>query len=393
MVDSFTANKAPYAIPHRKPLPSGAPPPVPPHAQQPANPDTLHSRTRTVSSGVFPASTTTTTTSSQNPAMNQFIQGQPARRTLSNATTSTSSSGGAGPAIAPVRTPSALRRSPSASVSSSQVPPPTSYVALMRKQKATVWSERAQHEDPRLLAAQRQAKMRAAMEVVGGPAGYGYGQRRSGTVPVASGGSGSFAGGVRSKIRHHGAQKAVSYNPIAGAGVPMRLSANEVDEGSSDEEQFGSGPWHRRTGSGRSSLGSDRRHTATSNQLLQPGGRDSRYSSGAGSTPPNGSARNSSPTTQVSPLNEEASYTTSSTFFEGPSKTATGLSQTTSSSSGGSRENSFGQLGSIPDKSAQVEEAQKKRNTAEDLMRRGSVDERSMTMSGVRLFVANPDLD
>jgi len=39
---------------------------------------------------------------------------------------------------------------------------------MMRKQKATVWCDRAQYEDPRMLAAQRQAKARAAQEVAGG---------------------------------------------------------------------------------------------------------------------------------------------------------------------------------------------------------------------------------
>jgi len=32
------------------------------------------------------------------------------------------------------------------------------------------------------------------------------------------------------------------------------------------------------------------------------------------------------------------------------------------------------------------------RDSADDLRRRGSVDDRTTTMSGVRLFVANPDL-
>lgn len=259
----------------------------------------------------------------------------------------------------------------------------------MRKQKATVWSERAQLEDPRLLAAQRQAKMRAAQEVVGGPAGY-YGQRRSGATQVSGSASGSFAGGVRSKIRHHGAQKAVSYNPVPGAGVPMRLSANEVDEGSSDDEQYGAGAWHRRTGSGRSSLASERRNTGP---MIQQQSQHARDSGGAGGPSPlSGSGQGSSPTeTATSPLNEETPQPYHSSSYFASAR----LTQTTSSSSGGSRENSFGQLGSMPEKSpaAEEEERRKRKSTADDLIRRGSVDERSMTMSGVRLFVANPDID
>jgi hypothetical protein len=37
-------------------------------------------------------------------------------------------------------------------------------------------------------------------------------------------------------------------------------------------------------------------------------------------------------------------------------------------------------------------EPAKKKETAEDLIRRGSVDERTMTLGRQRLFVANPDL-
>ncbi|KAJ9629343.1 hypothetical protein H2203_001716, partial [Taxawa tesnikishii (nom. ined.)] len=175
------------------------------------------------------------------------------RRTLSNATSSTSSTANSGtpnPALARAPTgqistyASSIRRS-----TSSRSTAPTSYVALMRKQKATVWCDRAQHEDPRMLAQQRAAKARAQMEVVGGANG--------GRISTSSG------GGVRSKIRHHGAVKAQSYNPtssanLSGAGVPMRLSASEVDEGDSDDEDRYAGygqRYHQRNDSGRSSLG------------------------------------------------------------------------------------------------------------------------------------------
>ncbi|KAF2095932.1 hypothetical protein NA57DRAFT_78706 [Rhizodiscina lignyota] len=385
MVDTYATNNVPYAIPHRKPLPKNPPPPPP--VPTSSNNDTLHSRTRTSSSSALPSSYAAASMQSASaypsqPSMNQFIQGQPARRTLSNATTSTSSSGGAGPAIAPVRTPSALRRSGSERGSISSVVP-TSYVALMRKQKATVWSERAQHEDARVLAAQKQAKMRATMEVVGGRNSGSYLSGRGGTP------TNTQSQGLRSKIRHHGAQKTVAAGGnMAGVGVPMRLSANEV-EGDSDEDSYGGYPsgvggsaYHRRTGSGRSSLGSERR--GASSQFLAPGQRNS-----SSSTPPSG--QGSSPV-DMERLDEETPVPApaSASYFSHPTKT--GLSQ--GSSSGGSRENSFGQLAPMPEKSAQErEEVEKKRKSTQDeLMRRGSVDERTTTMSGVRLFVANPDL-
>lgn len=177
---------------------------------------------------------------------------------------------------------------------------------------------------------------------------------------------------------------------MAGAGVPMRLSANEVD-GDSDEEfpvnpySAGGSAYHRRTGSGRSSLGPT---GDMSSQWLAPAPGGQRYSSG--STPPSG--QGSSPT-EMERLDEETpvpgSGPTASNYFAQPTKT--GLSQ--GSSSGGSRENSFGQLAPMVEhKEEAVEEKGKRKSTQEDLMRRGSVDERTTTMSGVRLFVANPDL-
>ena len=59
------------------------------------------------------------------------------------------------------------------------------------------------------------------------------------------------------------------------------------------------------------------------------------------------------------------------------------------SNSGSSGEEAkFGDLGDM-----EAPKAQKEGKTADDLARRGSVDERTTTMRGaVRLFVANPDL-
>ncbi|KAF1944015.1 hypothetical protein EJ02DRAFT_464536 [Clathrospora elynae] len=318
-----------------------------------------HSRTRTTSSGVFPSPTTSTMTS-QYPTQYQGSL----RRTPTSSTSSTTGT--------PNRSNSGnLRRSSSARSGGSS---PTSYVALMRKQKATVWCDRAQYEDPRMLAQQRQAKMRANMEVAGGPH---HAPPRS-----ASGGS-SMASGVRSKIgRHHGLPKASLYAPVTytGSGVPMRLSASEVDEGEGEDAgSVKNGQYHHRTGSGRSSLGSGRRMSYAS-----PAGRAS-----SNSTPP----QNSSPDGELADLQEEptpdpAEYDpnapSDSSYFE---HTRTNLS----TGSGSSGERNFGDVGQMPAPSLLKAPVQEKKLSKDDLVRRGSVDERTTTM-GTRLFVANPDL-
>ena len=61
---------------------------------------------------------------------------------------------------------------------------------------------------------------------------------------------------------------------------------------------------------------------------------------------------------------------------------------------GAEAEKSFGGIGGLPQKSAawQQAEAERQKKVSDDLRRRGSVDDRTMTMGGGRLFVANPDL-
>lgn len=238
---------------------------------------------------------------------------------------------------------------------------------MMRKQKATVWCDRAQYEDPRMLAAQRQAKARAVQEVAGG----------SYNAPPRTGsGSSGVVGGVRSKIgRHHGMPKASLYAPqtYGGTGVPMRLSATEVDEGDDEDNSSinqGAGTYHHRTGSGRSSLGSGRRIS-----YANPAGRLS-----SNSTPP----QNSSPE-DLEDLQEEPTpnphFDHSNNYFE---HTKTNLS----TGSNSSEERHFGGMSQLP---TTLPKTQEKKN-AEDLVRRGSVDERTTTMSNTRLFIANPDL-
>jgi hypothetical protein len=341
-----------YSVPHRKPVG------MPAALRQPAAPSHTHSRT--VSSNIFPAPSTHSPSMSQQQAYAQYppYPGyHPARRTPSTATASTTSSGPS-PARVPSSVSMSLRRTPSNR--SGQSVTPTSYVALMRKQKATVWCDRSQHLDPRISAQQKAAKHRATLEVVG-------------TAKGGSATSTNSAGGVRGKIRHHGAQKTVGYSPatllVGAGGMPARLSASEVgDEENSDEAES----LHRgqgRVGSGRSSLGSGKL------AAYRPYGRMSQ-----GGTPPSGN--------DMSPVGREEEtpvpgrMNSGGDYFQHPKNKGNG-----GSGSSGEREEGFGGLSELGAPKAAVSEGKK----GEDLSRRGSVDERAMTMRGPRLFVANPD--
>jgi hypothetical protein len=72
---------------------------------------------------------------------------------------------------------------------------------------------------------------------------------------------------------------------------------------------------------------------------------------------------------------------TQTTYFE---HTKTGLS----GGSGSSEERNFGAVGQMPQG---LPKPDPEKNTS-DLHRRGSLDERTMTMGNTRLFIANPDL-
>ena len=238
----------------------------------------------------------------------------------------------------------------------------------MRKQKATVWCDRAQHEDPRIAAQHKAAKIRAAREITG--------QAEGRTSTSGSMGSGSL--GVRSKIRHHGLPKATGYSGanMVGGGVPMRLSANEVGD---DGNQYDDADSGRRI-SGRSS--GDNRWLSVDQQQ-----RGHRYSQGS---TPNGSGQGSSPNdgipevveTEETPVPGDQQQHGADYFAHKAGKGGSGGSS--------ERENSFGNVGQM-----QAPKVEKESKTIDDLRRRGSVDERANTMSymgGGRLFVANPDL-
>lgn len=310
------------------------------------------------------------------------------RRTLSTATFSTTASSGNGPY--PLRASSQdLRRSTSSR--SGGMASPQGYVALMRKQKATVWCDRAQHEDPRLLAAQKAAKQRAALEVVG---------KRDTTVRTATSAAGSLAGSnrVTAKIRHGGKAGLLGYSPgdlVGGVGgVPMRLSASEVEGGDSDDDGD-SGYQHHRTGSGRSSVGSNGRRGYTyAHRQSSVGSR----MSAAGNSSSNERLRQGS----VGDIAEGETpvpigHVRAKDYFSAGDGNQDG-SRSAGSGSSGERADSVADLSNAARLASSslinsTVSRQKSVRNPDELRRRGSVDDRTMTMSATRLFIANPDND
>ena len=347
----------------------------------------FHIRSRTSSSNVFPAGMPPPFIAAKQPSaspsaytsmMHPF---KPAQRTLSNATTSTSTTGTGGVGYPAVRTNSNasenLRRSGSSRSSNS----PGGYVALMRKQKATVWCDRAQHEDPRIVAQQKAAKMRAAMEVVGGAA------------RVANAGTtGSSSMLSRSKIRHHAKPTSLGYTPaslVGGVGgVPMRLSASEVEDGAGKTSEADTHHLprttgaHRRSGSGVNSLGTPR---PVPSNLRNSQNAESRLSQA------------DTLQTTASDTSDGAMGVAVQTNGARPSLTHTteqsGSGYSGRSTSSGEREANFGSAGNMPvhyGRPPPQREISVK--NPDELRRRGSVDDRTMTLNTVRLFVANPDV-
>ncbi|RAL62833.1 hypothetical protein DID88_004675 [Monilinia fructigena] len=330
-------------VPRRKPMPPGFQLP----AQTSYN---NHSRTRTTSSNTFAS----INYPPQHPQTlypgNMQTNGYSSRRTPSTGTFSTTASSGNGPV--PYRGSQDLRRSTSSRSGNLQ---PQGYVALMRKQKATVWCDRSQHEDPRLIAQQKAAKERAAAAVLGGPL-----QGR-----ISTGGTNSLVGSnrVTAKIRHHGKAGLVGYSPgdlVGGVvGVPMRLSASEVEGGDSDDDgDSGRILYHRRTGSGRSSVGSGRRASHIPDNPGQVRMRVDGAQGGDGTRSAGGSISSGERADGIADLN---------------SGDAARLASNSLLKSSITREKSV--------------------KNPDELRRRGSVDERTttMTLGAGRLFIANPD--
>lgn len=178
------------------------------------------------------------------------------------------------------------------------------------------------------------------------------------------------------KIRHGGVPKAPGYVPanMSGAGVPMRLSANEMLGDEEEEPGYTRGDNamnQGRSGSGKSSTSSAKYRSG------YPRPDQGRFSS---TSTPSGDG---SPTANDQ-IPEEA---------HGASRGPTADYYATREKQDSTDEDSFGELREMagPNSAIQAVAAAKKN---EDLRRRGSVDERTMSMgTGVKLFVANPDTD
>lgn len=316
------------------------------------------------------------------------------RRTPSvNTFSSVSSGGDRGPPPAAYRnsppSDADLRRSISSRSNGSIQP--LSYVALLRKQKATVWCDRAQPEDPYMLAKQKQAKMRALQTVgAGSPTGIS-------TAGRSSTGLSGAGGKVVGKIRHHGKPAVVGYAPdsnyVGVGGVPLRLSATEVEGEDSDDDDPGrSSLHHRRTGSsGRSS---------TAGSIGQSGRRGLNYrtSNGSGLQMTGGGSQNSNrhwadSNGQNTP--ERRGSLAGASLEKRASDAASG------SSSAGERADDVPDMDSAAARLASNSLSNSLMNATltreksvknpDELRRRGSVDERTMTLTSGRLFIANPD--
>ncbi|WEW56086.1 hypothetical protein PRK78_001521 [Emydomyces testavorans] len=374
--------------PHRKPLPTGAglqfhlsdasnlqqtSPPLE------SNSHVNQHRPRTASSSFLPTSMhpLRQMTAVYPPQQQQQYNVALPSRHPSNATVSTTSTGGnPNPSRHMSTLQNNVRRSSSSRTSNSQV----GYVALMRKQKATVWCDRAQVEDPREAHQRRVAKHRALLEVQGGG-----GSARTSTL--ASGG----------KIRHSSAIKSLPFTTgtMVGAGVPLRLSANEIGSADDDFDNPDGPTHHRRTGSGRSSVGSNRLTSGYQrpNQM--------RRSSGSGGTPPNvepSEQRVDIPEIVETPVadkngRESRIPTRGNSGASGQRESTSDINirPPSAQSTTSQREEDFGMITELSGPNAAAATARRHKK-AEELKRRGSVDDRTSTMTSVRLFVANPDL-
>ncbi len=174
----------------------------------------------------------------------------------------------------------------------------------------------------------------------------------------------------------------------------MRLSATEVEGGDDDDElESGAGGiHHHRSGSGRSSVSSARRGLTYARQS-GASGASGRWS--AGHTPP-------SEADMLESLNDLAEETPVPTGHAAKDyfASADGSTRSIGSGSSGERADGLAELGGsdaarLASNSLLKSTITREKSTKnpDELRRRGSVDDRTMTMSAGRLFVANPDVD
>ena len=287
-------------------------------------------------------------------------------------------------------TPDIRRSTSSRSDGTSNSPQSSGYVALLRKQKATVWCDRAQYEDPRLMAQQRAAKVRAHLEVVG--SGTGLGLPGIGSARTSTGLS-STGGKVAAKIRHHGKPTVVGYSPGSNyngvGGVPLRLSATEVEGEESDDDDSAAMQrmHHRRTGSsGKNSIASGRRAMA----YRSSGGLGPANTPGGVRWSPSGTPERRGSLAEDKQQGEPVHTTDgfgsgkARSFGSGSGSSGERLDNVPELSTGGPN------LATNSQKLATVTR-EKSVKSVDELKRRGSVDERTMTLTSGRLFIANPD--
>lgn len=183
------------------------------------------------------------------------------------------------------------------------------------------------------------------------------------------------------KIRHGGVPKAPGYVPanMSATSVPVRLSANETLGDEEEGQSLGENSMvHGRTGSGRSSTNS------------------AKYRSGYPRPDPGRFSSTSTPPSEGTPA-AQGGIPEDSAEMADPSKTANARNDYLhdyNKSTPEDSEDSFGEFKDMAGPSS-VQQALAQAKKADDLRRRGSVDERTMSMGqpGVRLFVANPDVD
>jgi hypothetical protein len=179
----------------------------------------------------------------------------------------------------------------------------------------------------------------------------------------------------------------------------MRLSASEVDDGDSDDEDAGSGRqlYHQRTGSGRSSVGSGRKGLT----YRQSGASSMTGRWSSGNTPP-GEKLEMHDVDEAGETPVPAGHPKAKDYFAMADGSGDGTVSAGSGSSG-ERNDNVGDLSATATDAARLASNQLKSSVTrekslrnpEDLRRRGSVDERTMTMtmSAGRLYIANPDED
>ncbi|KAF3229557.1 hypothetical protein TWF191_001278 [Orbilia oligospora] len=303
---------------------------------------------------------------------------------------------------------SSLHRSTSNGSSGSS----NAYVTTLRKQKATVWCDRAQREDSRFLAAQKAAKAKAALEVARAAAQQSHHRTSESGSSMHRGKISHHRGGRKSNSVDH----EFSTNRSLVAGVPARL---DIDDDTSGDEQPGSGNGSvyggatRRTNSGRSSINStgQRRvhdlqsypsYNATHSSSPSTYSRTSSIIDTALPEVPE-PVENSSAMTDIRRNNSGNSGGLRHEYLPAHRKSSSVNRQHPSPNQSDamlqSHQQSYSSEGYPPGFSegaarprpAAVTRAISSREPA-DLRRKGSIDDsRTTTMGRVRLFVANPD--